>query len=191
MAVCCLQTNVSMFTKCHTPRGREFRECVRCRETLWSFLSQLITPQDHTIRCDSAQCGSASGAGILIDVKTTKCSKRWWVLCIERVRKIGMCTTLLKQGNPNILLLKCCCSVNGAQCVLNRKMLSSWDCYIFVSCKGFNAFSWHLVTFVITLPVTMPVLIDTKYSEETFIMPRMANIFLDPKMSKLLWYITL
>lgn len=57
--------------------------CVCCGETLWSLLSQLITLQDHTMRCDSAQRSSASGAGILIDVKTTKYLKRWWVMCTE------------------------------------------------------------------------------------------------------------
>lgn len=64
-------------------------ECVCCRETLWSFLSLLITLRDHTTRCDSAQCSSASGAGILIDVKPTKYSVHWWVPCRERVRKMA------------------------------------------------------------------------------------------------------
>lgn len=48
------------------------RVCVCCRETLWCFLSLLITMEDHTTRCDNAEHSSASGAGFLIDVKTTK-----------------------------------------------------------------------------------------------------------------------
>lgn len=70
----------------HTPRTGEsvlFCICVCCRETLWSCLSQLITLQEHTIWCDSAQCSSASGTRILIDVKTTKYLKRWSVLWTE------------------------------------------------------------------------------------------------------------
>lgn len=66
-----------MFTYCERERGKEgvfLCECVCYRETLWSFLSLLITLRDHTTRCDSAQCSSASGAGILIDVKTTEYS---------------------------------------------------------------------------------------------------------------------
>lgn len=54
-------------------------ECVCYRGILWSLLSQFITLQDCTTRCDSAWCSSASGAGILIDVKTTKYSDCWWL----------------------------------------------------------------------------------------------------------------
>lgn len=110
-----------------------------CRETLWSFSSQLITPWDQKTRCDSAQCSSASGTGILIDVKATKYSERWWVLCTDRVRKMVSVLISLKQCKPNILILKSLQTwkYRGGDiqwaCVFNGKKWSSWDSYISVS----------------------------------------------------------
>lgn len=40
---------------------------------------RLITPWDHKTRCDNTERDSASGAGILIDIKATDPSMRRWL----------------------------------------------------------------------------------------------------------------
>lgn len=146
---CMLETRLHVYI----PRGRENErresvflcECVYCGETLWSFLSLLITLRDHTTRCDSAQCSSASGAAILIDVKTTKYSLQWWVPCRERLREV---TSTLQGCSQAGQLKQIQCyywsSMNMKRlCWLEWKRWSSCDSYISISWKGFIAFSWN------------------------------------------------
>lgn len=93
-SICVLETH---FACLHAGRER-VRVCVLggflsllkmcCRKTPWSFSSQLITPWDHKTRCDNAQCSSASGTGILIDVKATKHLRFWWVQSTDKVNKM-------------------------------------------------------------------------------------------------------
>lgn len=80
-----------------------------CRETLWSFSSQLITLRDPQTRCDNAQCSSASGTGILIDVKATKYSEHWWGLCSVEwggEKKRVSIPISVKQRYPGIIMPK-------------------------------------------------------------------------------------
>ena len=127
MAVCKRCICISLIQQ-----GKEicFSVCVCIAEKHFeSFLSSFITMQDYTTWCDSAQCSSASGTGILIDVKTTKYLKQWWVVCIEN-------RIPLKQNSPRENFTDSTdgnwASLFRAQCEFNWKILPSSDCYIFV-----------------------------------------------------------